>query len=186
MAEDGYAIEADRGSVEEGTVSISHGAVPVRPFGAFKFPNGVRPVSAIISVCHREKPIKSLLKPIAVTLDHCMEYETFAEYNTNLTFFKADHTKYTFSKDGEKVYSFQKIEDCEVEYNRKCATVRTNHFCYLCVGKFDRVDTNAARFAIHEAQPKTHHGKSLPLDYCVCYDLPTCLKVHIYSYSFSV
>ena len=186
--DDGYTISLPSGAIAEGkTVTFKYGVVPDGPFGPFQFPNGVRPVSAILSLHPTtEEP---LLKPIEIALPHFIHCET-QEDQKRLAVYKADcHSDVREGADGRTLYSFKKMTGVKLSlgiYNGDpnypegipYAKFSTGHCCYLCIGEYGKDDTDRAIFSLVEAKPKTlNQFEELVVHFCLPYFLPTCHMV---------
>ena len=186
--DDGYTISLPSGAIAEGkTVTFKYGVVPDGPFGPFQFPNGVRPVSAILSLHPTtEEP---LLKPIEIALPHFIHCET-QEDQKRLAVYKADcHSDVREGADGRTLYSFKKMTGVKLSlgiYNGDpnypegipYAKFSTGHCCYLCIGEYGKDDTDRAIFSLVEAKPKTlNRFEELVVHFCLPYFLPTCHMV---------
>lgn len=183
--DDGYIISVPSGAIAEGkTVTFTYGVAPDGPFGPFEFPDGVRPVSAILSL--HQTTEEQLLKPIEISLPHFIQYET-KEDEKRLVVYKADCRGVI--KNGKKVYSFKQVTNVKLSLGTfrgdpnypqgipyaKCSI---DHFCYLCFGKYSKDDTDRAMFSLFDIKPKTIDPvENLVICFCLTYFLPTCHKV---------
>ena len=178
--DNGYTIEVPKGAIEEGSMSISHTVVPIESSRHFELPDGAYPVSAIVSICPSDGTRGKLRKPIAITLQHCMDYASLVENDglQDIAFFKAHHDDAEMSDTcDKKIYKFHPVKSGMVKHNAQYSTLYTNHFCYWCIGKYRREKTDAANYLIIEAFPKANNDPSFKIDYCIAYDLKTCFKV---------
>ena len=187
-SDDGYTISIPPGAVAKGkTVTFKYGVVPDGPFGPFHFPNGVRPVSAILSLHPTtEEP---LLKPIEIAQPHFIHCKT-QEDQKRLAVYKADcQSDVREGADGRILYSFKKMTDVKLSlgtYNRDpnypegipYAKFSTHHPCYFCIGEYGKDDTDRAIFSLVEVKPKVlNQFEDLIIHFCFPYFLPTCHKV---------
>lgn len=182
--DDGYAILVPPGAIAKGkTVTFKYGVVSDGPFGPFEFPDGVRPVSAILSLHPTtEDP---LLKPIEIALPHFIHCES--QDNKRIAVYKADcHGEV---RDGKVVYSFKQMTGVKLSLGTyrgdpsypqgipyaKCST---DHCCYLCYGEYGKDETDSAIFSLFDIKPKTLGPlEDLVIHFCLTYFLPTCHKV---------
>ena len=181
--DDGYAISIPPGAIPEGkTITFKHGVVPDGPFGPFEFPDGVRPVSLILSLYltteHEQQP---LLKLIDIALPHFIHYDT-PDDQKSLSLFKACHNDFKVGRNGKPVLCFKKItnETLKLSWHHDQPYVKysTDHCCYWCLGKFGKEDTNSAIFNLIEVKSKfTSQSKQQIVHFCLPYLLPTCTKV---------
>lgn len=177
--DNGYTIEVPKGAIEEGSMSISHTVVPIESSRHFELPDGAYPVSAIVSICPSDGTRGKLRKPIAITLQHCMDYASLVENDglQDMAFFKAHHDDAEMSDTcNKKIYKFHPVKSGMVKHNAQYSTLHTNHFCYWCIGRYPREKTDAAKYVIIEAFPKANNDPSFKIDYCIAYDLKTCFK----------
>ena len=183
--DDGYVILVPPEAIAVGnTVTFKYGVVPDGPFGPFEFPDGVRPVSAILSL----HPVTEdpLLKPIEIAQPHFIHCET-QEDQKRLAVYKADCRGCI--KNGKMVYSFKRMTDVKLllgTYYRDpnypqgipYAKYSTSHCCYLCIGEYGKDETDRAIFSLFDIKPKTLGPFEDPIIYfCLPYFLPTCHKV---------
>ena len=186
--DDGYAISIPPGAIaERKTVTFKYGVVPDGPFGPFKFPDGVRPVSAILSLHPTtEEP---LLKPIEIAQPHFIHCET-QEDQKRLAVYKADcHSDVTEGRDGKMLYSFKKMTNVKLSvgtYNGDpnypegipYAKYSTGHCCYLCIGQYSKDETDGVIFSLIEVKPRMlNQLEDLIIHFCLPYFLPTCHTV---------
>ena len=183
--DDGYTISVPPGAIAEGkTIAFKYGVVPDGPFGPFEFPDGVRPVSAIISLHPTtEEP---LLKPIEMALPHFIHCET-KEDQKRLGVFKADCHRDV--KGGKTIYCFKDMTEVKLSlgtYNGDpnypegipYAKYSTTHGCFWCIGEYGKDETDRAIFSLIEVKPKIlDQHEDLVIHYCLPYFLPTCHKV---------
>ena len=161
-SDDGYAILFPPGAIPENeTVTFKHGVV--QPFGPFEFPDGVRPVSAILFL--HQTTNQQLLKPIDIALPHFIHCEAQDEHN-RLAMFKANCNG--DGHDGKQIYHFKKMpdeslslgtyyEDPKYPEGIPYAKYSTDHLCYWYIGEYGKEDTDRAIFSLIEAKPKVVH-----------------------------
>lgn len=186
--DDGYIISVPPGAVPKGErITLKHGIVPHGGFGQFQFPDGMHPVSPIVSVLSTTK--HKFRKPIEITMPHCINCETPDNCN-KLAVFKACHTN---GENGLPTYLFEEMPRQNLSHfivcSKEIGTVMpytaysTEHCCYWCVGTYSKNDTdNLTMFCLTEARQKSaEESRELVIHYCLSYHLPTCLKVKINS-----
>ena len=185
--DDGYIISVPSGAIPKGTtVTFKHGVIPHGSFCRFEFPNGVHPVSSILSLHSTTE--ENFLKPINIALPHFINCKT-PDDCMNLAVFKACHT---ISANGKPAYHFEKMPNENLSLfsvrNKDSGAVipyaaySSDHCCYWCVGIYTRDDTDKAMFCLTEAKQKVsgeNESRELTIHYCLSYYLPTCLKVNI-------
>lgn len=181
---DGYKLSIPEGAIpKDECLSVECGVVPYGPFGPFQYPDGVKPVSPIVWF-YSDKEIE-FLKPIEITLPHCIECKSDEECQS-LVFLKANHNAFTVNQTGDKVFRFEKAEGkMSFAPNSFKGTLQTKHFCFYCLGVYTREDTDAAVFCLATAIPH-HRGKMIDIHFCVCYFLDTCMKVNVWAVSLSI
>lgn len=179
---DGYAFSIPPGTIPEGktTMIFKHGIVPYGPFGPFKFPEGVVPVSAILYV--HPTSDERLLKPIEIALPHIIQFgKADDRKHLQLSVFKADCNNFRREKNGKKIYNFEKAP-CENLSLLTCrgfpyAKMSTQHCCYMCYGVYRKEDTDDALFCLVEAIPRIAEDSNRVIHFSVLFFLPTCLAV---------
>ena len=170
-AEHNYKMVIPKGAVPNGkSVSIQHGVVPNGPFGPFRFPANIKPVSPIVGFSSNRN--FEFQMPLQMTLPHCVHDVDCKE----IVFLKAKHSSSVMDDNGENVFHFEQI-DTKISLTSDSATVDVEHMCLNCLGVYDKNFTDKARFCIIEAIPK-HMGRNpFKIHFCVCYFLETCIKV---------
>ena len=185
LEDDAITISIPQGAIpQNASRTLKYGVLPHGPFGPFKFQDGVRPVSAILSIC--PEPDVGFLEPIDLTIPIFVDCEEEVDCQ-RLAIFKACIAEST--TDDEGVYKMDEVADGELTLftDRKSriqfVKVSVKHCCCYCVGEYFRKDTNKAKFCLVEAVPKNQHLDSpseWTIDYCLPYYLHTCIKVHYY------
>ena len=180
---DGYIISVPPGAVAKGeTITLKHGVVPHGGFSQFQFPEGMHPVSPIVSVLSTTK--HKFRKPIEIAIPHYINCETPDDCN-KLAVFKACHTigenglpTYRFEKMPSRNLSLFTVRSKENGIVMPYAAYSADHCCFWCVGTYSKKDTDKAMFCLTEARPKPiEDSRELAIHYCLSYHLPTCLKV---------
>ena len=155
-------------------------------FGPECFPEGVRPVSAILEL-HPHDNIE-LKKPIKITMPHFADIEN-EEDCKSLAIFKACSNNYEVV-DGRKIWKFKKtnINFLPVHYASvttaerrvQSITFDLKHCCYICLTrKIEREDIKFKNefFCITRAQKWNSDNREFSFHYCLRYPLPTCKEV---------
>lgn len=174
-SDDGFKLVISEGAVAKGEiVTIHHGVVPYGLTGPFQYPEGWKPVSAIVWFCSSSET--EFQTPVQIEIPHYIDCEHEEDHNV-LAFLKAKHDDYTLTKNGQKLFQFQPVEESSL-FESYSGQLSTTHFCYYCVGVNSREDTRKASFCLTTAIP-CHSGKqqNWNVDFCLSYFLPTCLKV---------
>ena len=167
----GFAIP--EGAIPEGdSINIEVG---VTLTGPFDFPQGSKPVSPIVKLCVQQQPNFQFLKPVEVVLPHYLDLSS-EEYNSELQigFLKAGHTL----KDNQG-YKFEQMDLSNTHFKHEYGILRTNHFCYLCIGEASgvtRETTAEASFYLLGYQIMLNPTE-WRVYFCVAYFLATCVEV---------
>ena len=185
--DDGYIISVPPGAVPKGaTITLKYGVVPHGGFSQFQFPEGMNPVSPIVSVQSTTK--QKFFKPIDIAMPHFINCETPDDCN-QLAVFKACHTT---GENGMPTYRFEEMPKENLSLfsvrNKVNGTIMpyaaysADHCCYWCIGTYSKKVTDKAMFCLVEARPKPteelKESMELTIHYCLPYYLPTCLKVN--------
>ena len=171
--EDGFSLTVPKGAISEklGSVSTQCGVIPYGPFGPFKYPDGIKPVSPIVWFCTASSV--NLQKPVEITIPHCLECDS-EEDSRSLAFFKANHN---VSDSSPTVFYFKEAEGTSLfPPNTSHGTLHSNHFCFYCIGVKDKDITNKAKFCLITAKPFCFQKRSR-IHFCLTYLLDTCVKV---------
>ena len=175
--EDGYSLTVPKGAIPEklGLISMQCGVIPYGPFGPFKYPDGVKPVSPIVWFCSTSS--LEFQKPVEITIPHCLDCES-EEDSQSLAFFKANHNV-DDSDHGAKIFHFKETEGISsFSLNTSHGTLHSKHLCFYCVGSKDKEITNRANFCLIIAKPVCFQRRSR-IHFCLTYLLETCIKVSI-------
>ena len=173
--EDDYHLTVPKAAIPEklGLISMQCGVIPYGPFGPFKYPDGVKPVSPIVWFC--STPSVKFQKPVEITIPHCYDCDS-EEDSQSLAFFKANHNvsdsdppTFHFLKETEGVSSFP--------LNTSHGTLHSNHLCFYCIGSQDKEITDRANFCLIMAEPKCFQRRS-KIHFCLTYLLKTCMQVN--------
>ena len=132
-------------------------------------------MSPVFWVCVRDRKIFPFLKPVKVTIPHCLNLENTEDVESlGITFLKGDH-----ETTSQQVYQFKKAEgDVIIEPRKKNCVLRTTHFCYLCISsKRSKMFLQKAMFCIYGAIPRVMTPKEPAYIYFfVTFLLTTCLE----------
>ena len=169
-----FGLEISEGAIpEQETVAIDIG---VAMYGPFEFPEGLKPVSPVFWVCVRESKLSRFLKPVTITIPHCVDLDRCETIDSlGLTFLKGEH-----DINFQHTYQFQTVEEAEMvfEAHQTKGTLKTTHFCSLCItGKVSPELTKHTKFCIYTVIPPSV-APSEPA-YChffISFLLPTCFK----------
>ena len=173
--EDGYSLTVPKGAISEklGSVSIQCGVMPYGPFGPFKYPDGMKPVSPIVWFCSTSNV--TFQKPVEITIPHCLDCDN-EEDSQSLAFFKASHI---VSNSVPRIFHFKEAEGVSsFPPNTSCGVLHSEHLCFYCIGSKDKDITNRANFCLITAKPVCFHSRSR-IYFCLTYLLKTCIKVSI-------
>ena len=171
--EDDYSLTVPKGAIPEklGLISMQCGVIPYGPFGPFKYPDGVKPVSPIVWFCSTTS--LEFQKPVEITIPHCLDCDS-EEDSQSLAFFKANHNvsdsdppTFHFLKETEGVSSFPS--------NTFHGTLHSKHLCFYCIGTQDKEITDRANFCLIMAEPKCFQWR---IHFCLTYLLKTCIQVN--------
>ena len=170
----GFGLDIPPAAIpEQECVTIDIG---VALYGPFEFPEGLKPVSPVFWVCANELKFSHFLKPVTLTIPHCLDLETSGKIDSlGLTFLKGEH-----HDSSQKVCQFHSVEKSQVEFQARKATgtLKTRHFCSLCIaGKVTPSLIKNTKFCIYAVIPRAV-GPSQVKDCCffISYLLPTCIQ----------
>ena len=174
---DGYSFVIQRG-VLKSEISITHGIVPFEKC-SLQFPDGIMPVSKLISLC----PDTDCMVPLELSLQHWLDFDPQnTESLKPLVVLKAHHDRITKDMDGTPQMDFEIVEDAKIipSQNPKELTIQVAHFCAFCFGsRITQKDTNeAVRFYLIELKPKDKSKGSWMVEFILSYVfVDTCIKV---------
>ena len=168
-----FGLEIPAGAIPEGeSITIDIG---VALYGPFQYPEGLRPVSPVFWVCVRDQNDFQFLKPVKVTIQHCLNLESHDNIESlGLTFLKGDH-----EMNPQQMYQFQQAEgDTFFDPHKRYGLFQTTHFCYLCISsKISQKTIQNALFCVYAAIPHTMSPRELAYVYFfVIFLLSTCLE----------
>ena len=176
-SEDGYSLTVPKGAISEslGLISLQCGVMPYGPFGPFKYPDGVKPVSPIVWFCLTSSV--NFQKPVEITIPHCLDCDS-EEDSQSLAFFKAKHNVGD-SSPVARVFHFKEAEGIfSFPPNTSHSILHSKHLCFYCIGCKDKEITNRANFCLITAKPVCFQRISR-IHFCLTYLLETCVKVSI-------
>ena len=171
----GFGLEIPEGAIpQEQTITIDIG---VALHGPFEIPDGLKRVSPVFWVCARKSKFSHFLKPVTITIPHCLALESSETIKSlGVTFLKGGH-----DITSQHVYQFQKAKTSEMLFQPQKANgiLKTTHFCYQCIAtSVSRELIEHTKYCIFPEVPK-------PLDplnaeyYCtffVSFYLQTCIE----------
>ncbi len=168
-------INIPEGAIPPGeTLSIEVG---VALFGPFVFPEGTVPVSPIVWLCvtSADQQNYQFLKPVEITLPHCLDPSSGSSSSHHLRFLKANHT---FSGEGDGFYSMLPTDGTAVfHHDEALGTLYTDHFCSFCIAeRITEDEATAANFCMIMARPKRPQPP-YNIYFGVMFYLATCIKV---------
>ena len=173
--EDGYSLTLPKGAISEklGLISIQCGVIPYGPFGPFKYPDGIKPVSPIVWFCSTSS--LEFQKPVEITIPHCLDCDS-EEDSQSLAFFKANHN--ASDRSPCTMFHFKEVEGTSsFPSNTFHGTLQSKHLCFYCIGSKDKEITNRANFYLITAEPKCFQRRSR-IYFCLTYLLKTCMQVN--------
>ena len=131
-----FHLEIAEGAIpEEDRVTIDIG---VALYGPFQYPEGLRPVSPMFWVCARGRENFHFLKPVKITIEHCLSLDRDTDTRSlGLTFLKAGHTLNNAGK--YELHSADGAQDFQSDLSHGTLTI--DHFCFLCMEAKDDHET---------------------------------------------
>ena len=124
----GFKLQVPVGAIPEGMSLMID--VGVSLCGPFQYPEGVRRISPMFWVCVRGHKNFHFLKPVEITMQHCLSVNNATDLEPlGIEFLKAGH-----SSNEEGKHEFQHF-DCSVDFKTTPShpTLYTDHFCFLCL-----------------------------------------------------
>ena len=132
----GFILEIPEAAIPKGlNLTIDVG---VTLHGPFQYPENVQRVSPIVWVCVREFKNFHFLKPVKISMQHCLKVEDCTNSESlGLEFLKAGHTLnltgfYTFLHSNGSIESSSSLD---------YLTLTTDHFCFMCLVSNVSADT---------------------------------------------
>ena len=167
-----FGLEIPAGAIPKGErITIDIG---VALYGPFQYPEGLRPVSPVFWVCVRDQNHFQFLKPVRVTIPHCLNLESYDNIESlGLTFLKGDH-----EMNPQQMYQFQQAEGhVLIEPLKEYGVIETTHFCSQCItSQITKGLIKKALFCISAVFPPTIYGEESAY-FFITFLLKTCLKV---------
>ena len=166
--EDGYSLTVPKGAISEklGLISIQCGVIPYGPFGPFKYPDGIKPVSPIVWFCSTSS--LEFQKPVEITIPHFLDCDSEKD-SQSLAFFKANHNvsdrsprSFHFLKESSPtMFHFKEVEGTSsFPSNTFHGTLQSKHLCFYCIGSKQKEITNRVNFYLITAEPKCFQRRS--------------------------
>ena len=167
-----FGLEIPAGGIPEGeSITIDIG---VALYGPFQYPEGPRPVSPVFWICVRDWKDFQFLKPVKVTIPHCLNLESHDDIESlGLTFLKGNH-----EMNPQQMYQLQHAGDELIEPLKKYGVVQTTHFCSLCISCKDTMKLiEKAHFCLYSVIPRVISSDKPSFAYFfITFLLKTCLK----------
>lgn len=191
LSEDDITIVFPDGFISQPSVTFRHYVIPHEFISPHSFPQGFRPISAILLLEPREQI--QFLKPIEITMPHFVDLETEDDCK-RIAFFKACTDDYEIIN-GQTIVKFKEVsndmavslfttrfmDSDNIERRIQYATLYAGCCCYICsVENMTSEDTNKAKFCLTQAVSR--FSNEVTLHYIIHYDLTTCLKVKIFCF----
>ena len=127
-----FCLEIPEGAIPEGERVIID--IGVALYAPFQYSKGLKPVSPVFWVCVRGCENYRFLKPVKITIEHCLSMDRDA---LGLTFMKAGHTLNSAGK-----YELQSADGAQdFQSDLSHGTLTTDHFCFLCINAKDDHET---------------------------------------------
>ena len=145
-----FGLKIPAEAIPEGeSITIDIG---VALYGPFQYPEGLRPVSPVFWVCVRDQKDFQFLKPVKVTIPHCLNLESHDDIGSlGLTSLRGNH-----EMSPDKMYQFQQVEGHVLfEPLKKHGMVETTHFCSLCISCNETPNFfEKAKFCLYSVIPR--------------------------------
>lgn len=168
----GFTLEIPEGAIPNGLKLIID--VGVCLYGPFQYPEYVQRVSPIVWVCVRDTEHFQFLKPVKLTLQHCVHVDdTVSHQSLGLKFLKAGH-----SMNSEGYHTFE-TSDGAIIFNtdNDYMTLSTDHFCYMCIVSDVQPETlKRIQYCLSPFYPQpVIHNENDELHFYVSFFLKACL-----------
>ena len=169
----GFTLDIPEAAIPQGmSVTIDVG---IGLQGPFEYPENVQCVSPILWVCVRNRENFRFIKPVKITLQHCLEVaETVSHDTLGLHFLKAGHTP-----DLTGCYSFSRSDDSVSPGSApNFLTLSTDHFCYMCiVSNVSQDTTDRMQYCLSQFYPQpVVREENDRIHFYVSFFLKACLK----------
>ena len=181
LREDDITVAFPDGFISQSCLSFEYAVISPEFFDPQAFPEGARPVSAILYL-HPLEQEGDFLHPIEITLPHFIDVETEEDLK-KLACFKAVPK----TVNGKKTLNFEHASGVVLSTSRhidgmthsrtQYTSFAAEHCCYFCAVEYSSEDTNKARFCITRAQVKSSDPRTQTYHHILHYNLPTCTKV---------
>ena len=167
-----FVLDIPAGAIpKEENITIDIG---VALYGPFQYPEGLRPVSPVFWVCVRGQKDFQFLKPVKVTIPHCLNLKSNDDIESlGLSFLKGDH-----EMNPQQMYQFRKAEgNILIEPLKKYGVIETTHFCSYCLSCKDTLEFyEKSSFCLYSVIPeKVFPDQSSHAYFFITLLLPTCL-----------
>ena len=167
-----FGLDIPVGAIPYGvTITID---ISVALYGLFQYPEGLRPVSPVFWICVRDQRDFNFLKPVKVTIPHCLNLESHDDIESlGLTFLKGDH-----EMNSEQMCQFQQARrNIFIEPLKRRGLFKTTHFCSLCIACKDTMKfIKKAAFCIYSVIPRvTYSDQPSDAYFFISFMLKTCL-----------
>ena len=131
-----FRLEIPEGAIPEGERVIID--IGVALYGPCQYLTGLRPVSPVFWVCIRGRENFRFLKPVKITIEHCLRLDRDTDtHSLGLIFLKAGHTLNSAGK-----YELQSADGAhDFQSDLSHGTLTTDHFCLLCIKAKDDHET---------------------------------------------
>ena len=169
----GFGLEIPEGAIpQEKTITIDIG---VALHGPFEIPHDLKRLSPVFWVCVRESEFSHFLKPVTITIPHCLALESSETIKSlGITFLKGGHD---ITAQHIILYQFQKVKASEMLFQpqKTNGALKTVHFCSHCiVAKVSPEVIQHTKFCIFPEAPKAVDPSKFTL--FISYSLPTCIE----------
>ena len=168
-----FGLDIPAGAIPEGdSITIDIG---VALYGPFQYPKGLRPVSPIFWVCVRDQKDFRFLKPVKVTIPHCLNLKQYDDIESlGLNILKGDH-----EMNPQQMYQFQQEGNILIQplKNSKYGVIESTHFCSRCISCKDTPEFyEKSSFCLCSVIPEQFFpGRDSHAFFFITLLLPTCL-----------
>ena len=168
----GFILEIPEGAIPHGQKLMIE--IGISLYGPFLYPKGDRRVSPIVWVCVRDQEKFRFLKPVRLTLQHCLDVGDMVDSESlGLRFLKASH-----SQNSEGFHTFESTEGTvSTSSDPNYLILSTNHFCYLCITSNTLPDTlERIQYCLSPYYPQpVLYNENDELHFYVSFFLQACL-----------
>ena len=170
----GFILEVLEGAIPHGLSLMIE--IGISLYGPFLYPKGDRRVSPIVWVCVRDQENFRFLKPVRLTLQHCLDVGDMVDSESlGLRFLKASH-----SQNSEGFHTFESTEGTvSTSSDPNYLILSTNHFCYLCITSNTLPDTlERIQYCLSPYYPQpVLYNENDKLHFYVSFFLCACLTI---------